>query len=432
MLSASDNTLLTQVGPGTPMGNLFRQFWLPALLEEELPAPDCAPVKLRLLGEDLVAFRDTENRIGVLDAYCAHRRVNLFFGRNEEGGIRCVYHGWKYDVNGRCVDVPSEPFDNGYTERVRLTSYRAELRGGVLWVYMGDPANAPPPPDFEWSRLPFDQRTVTKRLQRTNWAQGVEGGIDSSHVSFLHHHGPEKASLNQKDSADTWRYMEMDTRPVFVVDEADHGLSITARRNADPGVYYCRVTQFLLPAWTLVPPTVDPTDSARSSYYGHCWVPIDDEHCWTWTFHANPYGTYTQEDRELQEGPDSIWGPVDAEYHPLVNMFNGYGLDREKQRHSNYTGITGIQNQDAAVQESMGPVVDRSKEILGHSDLAIVRFRRLLLQLVKELAASGTPPAAARDSAFYNIRPATLLVPEGVPVMEAAAPIIHGAASTAA
>jgi nitrite reductase/ring-hydroxylating ferredoxin subunit len=426
VLSANDNAVLTQVGAGTPMGKLFRQFWLPALLEEELPEPDCAPVKLRLLGEDLVAFRDTEGRIGVLDAYCAHRRVHLYFGRNEENGIRCVYHGWKYDVNGRCVDVPSEPFDNGYTERVKLTAYRAVLHGGVVWVYMGDAAEAPPLPDFEWSRLPAEQRTVTKRVQRSNWAQAVEGGIDSSHVSFLHHHNVKKPNpFKFQDSPLSWKYLELDSHPVFTVDEADYGLLINARRNGEPGNYYCRVTQFLLPSYTLTPPTVDPTDSLKAPYYGHCWVPIDDEQCWTWSFHAHPYGTYSKEERDFQAGPNGIWGPVDENFYPTLNMDNNYGLDREKQRRDNFTGIDGIQNQDAAVQESMGTVVDRTREVLGHSDLAIVRFRRMMLRLAKENEA-GTAPAAALDGALYNIRPATLLIPENTPIAEGAAHLIHG------
>ena len=186
MLSQSDNELLTRVGPGTPMGELLRRFWIPGLLEEEVPEPDCPPVRLRLLGEDLVAYKDTDGNIGVLDNYCAHRRASLFFGRNGEGGLRCVYHGWKFNVEGRCVDMPSEPAESNFKDKVRITSYPAVARGGIVWLYMGSPEHQPELPQFEWSLLPDGQRVATKRLEECNWAQAVEGGIDSSHISFLH------------------------------------------------------------------------------------------------------------------------------------------------------------------------------------------------------------------------------------------------------
>ncbi|GAA4336365.1 Rieske 2Fe-2S domain-containing protein [Pigmentiphaga soli] len=428
MLNAADNTLLTQVGPGTPMGNLFRRFWLPALLEEELAEPDGAPVKLRLLGEDLVAFRATDGRIGILDAYCAHRRVHLYFGRNEENGIRCVYHGWKFGVDGQCLETPSEPVDNGIARRVKLTSYPAAERGGVIWVYMG--GDAPPPlPDFEWSRMPETQRTVTKRVQRSNWAQAVEGGIDSSHVSFLHKHNVKQPNpFKFQDSPLSWKYLELDRHPVFSVDDADYGLLINARRNADPGTYYWRVTQFLLPFYTLTPPTVDPDGCERAAYYGHAWVPIDDHQCWTWSFHASPHHVYSPEEREFLQGRNGIWGPIDERYYPTLNMDNDYGLDRDRQRRDNFTGIDGIQNQDAAVQESMGTIVDRSKERLGQSDLAIVRFRRLMLKLARELQAGQAPRAAAAGELF-NVRPVTVLLPAGVPVAQGAARLMHAAAT---
>jgi phthalate 4,5-dioxygenase oxygenase subunit len=421
VLSNEDNELLCRVGPGTPMGKLLRRFWLPALLEEELAKPDGAPVRLRLLGENLIAFRDSDNRIGIVDAYCAHRRAGLFFGRNEKSGIRCVYHGWKYDVDGKCVDIPSEPTDNGYKQRVKIKAYQSAVRGGVVWVYMGERETTPELPDFEWSRLPPMQRTVTKRMQRTSWTQAVEGGFDSSHVSFLHGHTKKVATgFNFQDSDEVWKYLEMDQHPVFSVKESDYGLLIRARRNAEPGFYYWRVTQFLLPFYTLTPPTVDPHDSEGAAYYGHAWVPIDDENCWTWSFHANPKEEFTEGQREYFGGRGGFWGPVDEHYQPVLNMENDYGIDREKQRTESFTGIDGIQNQDAAVQESMGAIVDRTQEMLGHSDLAIVRFRRTLLRLAREME-QGRAPTAAQGGALYNVRPVTVLLPEDVPVEQGAA-----------
>src|SRR5579885_1952307 len=176
MLSQEENELITRVGPGTPMGAALRRYWLPALLVEELPAPDCPPVRVRLLGEDLVAFRDSMGQLGLLGAHCPHRGASLFFGRNEECGLRCVYHGWKFDVAGACVDMPSEPEESTFKERVRATAYPCVERGGVVWTYMGPPALQPPLPELEWALLPEPQRYASKRLQECNWLQAMEGG----------------------------------------------------------------------------------------------------------------------------------------------------------------------------------------------------------------------------------------------------------------
>src|SRR3954447_20198162 len=189
MLSAKDNAYITRVGPGTPMGNLFRRYWLPALLAEELPEPDCPPIRLRLLGEDLGAFRTPSGAPAVLDTWCPHRNANLFWGRNEEDGLRCVYHGWKFDAAGNCVDMPNEPASSVFANKVRITTYQADDRGGLIWVYMGDPARAPRVPDLEFNYVPENQRLVTKRLQHCNYLQNLEGEVDSSHVSFLHSRG---------------------------------------------------------------------------------------------------------------------------------------------------------------------------------------------------------------------------------------------------
>jgi len=427
MLSAEDNELLCRVGPGTAMGNLMRRFWLPVLLEEELPPPGGAPVRLRVLGENLVAVHDPDGRIGVVEGYCAHRRAGLFFGRNEAGGIRCVYHGWKFDLDGNCVDMPSDPLNSSYKERVKIGAYPTVLRGGALWIYMGPRETVPPIPDFEWSRLPKMQRVATKRLQRTNWAQAVEGGIDSAHVSFLHHHNTRAPNpFKFQDSREVWKYLEMDTKPVFSVSEADHGLLISARRNAEPGTFYWRITQFLLPFWTLTPPTVDPASSDGAPYYGHAWVPIDDYNCWTWSFHASPKAEFSEPEREFLGGRTGVWGPVDEKYLPILNMENDFRIDREKQRNESFTGIEGVQNQDAAVQESMGAIVDRTREHLGHTDMAIVRFRRLLLRLARELAA-GQVPKACDGGALYNKRPVTLLLRDSIPVEQGAARMMEAA-----
>lgn len=415
-----DNVMLTRVGPDAPMGKLLRRFWLPALLEAEVAAPDCDPVELRLLGEDLVAFRDTAGRVGIVEAYCAHRRACLFFGRNEEGGLRCVYHGWKYDVHGRCIEMPSEPHDvSTVIDHIRITAYPTEVRGGVVWVYMG-PSDEPIPamPAFEWSTLPRLQRTAIKRFAECNWAQAVEGGIDSSHVSFLHRSTSADRSKAVLPGS-TAKYSEMDRHPVFDVMAAAHGLWVTARRDAGEGRHYWRVTPFLLPFYTMIPPALD-----EPHFYGHAWVPIDDENTWTWTFSASPTVPYTEEALEFHGGRDGRFGPLDAHYRHRLNKSNRYGIDRDRQRRGNFTGIEGIPTQDAAITESMGSIVDRTREHLRHSDSGIIQFRRLMLRLASELLA-GRVPDAARQGDLYRVRSASVLLPAGTPVLEGAASLLH-------
>ena len=196
MLSEADNQRLTQVGPGTPMGNLFRRYWIPCAMSEELPEPDCPPVRVRLLGEDLIAFRDSEGKVGLVSAYCPHRRAPMFFGRNEECGLRCVYHGWKFDRSGACVDMPSEPPDSLFKTKVHITAYPTHEAGGIVWAYLGPPELRPAPPDYEFCRVPSEQLLMSKHLQRCNWVQALEGGLDSVHATILHAMGFDHRRLS--------------------------------------------------------------------------------------------------------------------------------------------------------------------------------------------------------------------------------------------
>ena len=183
MLSKEDNELITQTNAGTPMGNLIRRYWMPALLSEEIPAPDGAPVRVKMLGEELVAFRDSQGRIGLVGEHCAHRGTSLFFGRNEECGLRCVYHGWKFDTAGACVDMPNEPAENNFKDKIHITSYPTLDQGGVIWAYMGPAEKQPESPGMEWSRAPDQYRAVSKTFEYANYAQAVEGGIDTVPLS---------------------------------------------------------------------------------------------------------------------------------------------------------------------------------------------------------------------------------------------------------
>jgi phthalate 4,5-dioxygenase len=420
---AHDNERLVRVGPGTEMGTLLRHYWMPALLAEEIAEPDGPPVRLRLLGEDLVAFRDTQGRVGILEAHCAHRRAQLFFGRNEECGLRCIYHGWKYDVDGNCVDIPSEPEGAELLKpKAKRVSYPTAVRGGVVWIYMGPKDFPAEPPNFEWSTLPPRQCTATKRLQRCNWAQAVDGSIDSAHASFLH--SRTKPVAGRKPLP---RFWTDDRHPVFEVKDAPAGLLIGARRkmNDDQSRYFWGITQFLMPFHQMFSPVTDDEDSSRCNYSGHSFVPIDDENIWLWSFSANPHREYTDQELAWHGGSDGYWGPIDENYLPRMNKFNDYGIDRAAQRDGLYSGIVSVPDQDAAVQESMGAVVDRTKELLGRSDRAVITFRRKILKMAEECA-KGQPPEASKHGDWFNVRPATVMLDRALPFETGAAWLLAG------
>lgn len=406
------NKLLTQVSPGTPMGELFRRFWLPALLEEEVADADGPPVKFRILGEDLVAFRDSNGRVGILDAYCAHRRSGLEYARNEDCGLRCIYHGWKYDVDGNLVDLPSEPPERRkMMSRVKIKSYPALVTGGAVWIYMGPKDRVPPPPGFEWARFPPEQRALIKRFQPCNYAQAVEGGIDSAHISFLHRDTASRkaASADPVNNVNA-HYASRCTYPEFTVEESNYGLQILARRwiDGDPEFYW-RVTQFMLPCFQMVPPILMRGKYKVNPTYGNVWVPIDDFNTWNWGF-SSDVEPLTDDQRHFMS-KEGIWGQLDDNYFPLQNPSNRYEWSQHLQRTENFSGIPGIRNQDAAVVESMGPIADRTKEHLGHSDTAVMQFRRLMIRLARELE-DGKEPEAPRHPEWFNIRSVSVVLGE--------------------
>ena len=329
-MKAEQNELLTRTGPGTPMGELFRRYWLPALLASELPGPDCPPVRLKLLGERMVAFRDTEGRLGLIDEFCAHRGVSLWFGRNEESGLRCPYHGWKYDVTGQCVEVPSEPMESGFCKKIKLKSYPLVERGDLLWVYMGPPEEQPPLPEWEFATVPAEQSYTSKRLQECNYLQAMEGGIDSSHVSFLHSGALNTDPLFKGSKGN--QYNLGDKKPVFEVVESEGGLYIGARRNAEDGKYYWRITPWVMPCFTMVPPRAD------HPMHGHFWVPMDDENCMAWSFDYHPVRALSELEREAMEAGKGVHVRVDKGFRPLQNKDNDYLIDRAAQNHDGATG----------------------------------------------------------------------------------------------
>ena len=413
MLKQEQNDLLTQTGPGTPAGRLFRSYWLPALLASELPENDCPPVRVKLLSERMVAFRDSKGRLGLIDEFCAHRGVSLWFGRNEQDGLRCPYHGWKYDHTGQCIEVPSEPVESGFCNKIKLKSYPLVERGGVLWTYMGPPEKKPPLPEWEFAMVPPESSFMSKRTQECNWLQALEGGIDSSHVSFLH-----RGELNTDPlfrGAHANQYNLKDSRPVFEVVESAGGLYIGARRNADHGNYYWRITQWVMPCFTMIPPR------GNHPVHGHFWVPIDDENCWAWSFDYRPDRALTADERRaMEEGKGIHVKYVPGTFRPAANKDNDYLMDREAQKAGRtFSGVEGIAMQDASLQESMGPVVDRTKENLISTDNGIIMCRHRLLRAVKALMDKDIPPPGI-DLQHQHVRSAAVVLPPDQPFMEGA------------
>ena len=405
------NEILTRVGPNTPMGSLFRNFWFPALLSEELLGPDCPPVRVSLLGERLVAFRDTQRRVGLLDAHCPHRRAELFFGRNEDCGLRCVYHGWKFDVDGRCVDQPSEPAGRDFKDKVRVKAYPVVERAGIVWAYMGSDVEHARLPDFDFALVSSDNRYVSKCLMNCNYQQAVEGSIDTAHLSFLH------KSLDLTDEQpDVFgvgrliKYSNDDSSPEFFVDDTTYGLRIAARRRASDRSYYWRISHWLMPFYALVP------TAAGLVCRANLFVPIDDEHCWWYRVRWHSERALTPDEfDDFRTGGTDFAELIPGTYLPKGNCANNYLIDREKQRKLSFTGVRSAQLQDVAIQESQGPIYDRSNEHLGTSDIAIARCRRSLLNAAAA-ARRGIVPAAVHSPGIYRIAAVAAIADRDTPV----------------
>lgn len=415
MLTPALNQLLTRTAPGTPMGEAMRRFWLPALLSSEIAEPDGAPVRLRIMHEDLVAFRDTSGAVGVVAAYCSHRLAPLFFGRNEECGLRCPYHGWKFDVNGQCVDMPNVA--KGDSQRVRdraaIKAYPTHEAGGAVWVYMGPKELQPEFPHFEFTQLPANQVYAMRWLQRTNYMQGVEGEIDTAHISFLHKHFDQETNPIKGGGSE----LAADGAPEITLRETEYGFTYGARRRLGDD-YFWRVTQWMAPMYSLIPRL--PGDFTAGG--GRAWVPIDDNNVTTFHFYYKVDGPVDAEELVFMESgvafPPRLTrgkfelpsGAVIDTFLAVANKENDYLIDREHQRNVNFSGIWGANEQDRALQESMlsadenSPgIVDRSKEHLVGSDLAVVTARRRLIELAQAIQA-GQPPTMAVGGEAFGVR----------------------------
>ena len=400
MTNAIESEQLTQVGPGTLMGDLMRQYWLPAAKSSEVVAGG-DPVRLMLLGEKLIAFRDHAGRVGVMDHRCPHRCASLFYGRNEPGGIRCVYHGWQFDADGNCIDMPNLTPEQDFRQKVHAKAYKVAERAGVIWVHMGARAEAPPMPEIEATLLPADDVTIMFVQRECNWLQALEGDIDTSHFGFLHV-GSVRPEHVQDDNL--LKYQLANRAPAYQVTDTDWGTMYCAYRPADDGKTYWRFAHFGFPFWTWIPQG-DFTDRVQA----RAWVPMDDTHTMFVSFNWN------QQSRSppLKDGkpipgalPVLDYQPNSTDWYgrwrPAANASNDYRIDREAQRNDViYTGISHIHMQDQAITESMGDIVDHSFEHLAPSDQMITRTRRRLLMAARALCDKATVPPGVNDPGIY-------------------------------
>jgi len=416
VLNDTENELLTRIGPGTPMGNLFRQYWQPALMSTELPEPDCVPLRVRLLGEDLIAFRDSSGRVGMLGNHCPHRGASLFFGRNEEDGLRCVYHGWKFDVSGQCVDMPNEPPESNFKHKIRQTAYPCVERNGAIWVYMG-PREVPPElPQYEWTTVPEGHYSISKSMRECNWAQALEGDLDDAHVPALHSFLKfeyERGSANQYYG-----------RPLHLeVAVTPFGVLSGSRRDADDGMVNWRITPVLFPSSSMF--TVGNLSEVGIVWI-RMWIPLDDEHTAQWRIRWKPAAPLLGVE-ETEAGPGgylpqgSQWW---EQWRPSGNKSNDYFLDREAQRTESFTGIPGFPLQDKMATESQGAIANRAIEHLGSTDKVIAAMRQRLMAAARALQDKGTTPPGVDEPEVYAVRSAIVNLPAELNWVEASRDMI--------
>jgi phenylpropionate dioxygenase-like ring-hydroxylating dioxygenase large terminal subunit len=409
MTTTTEGAQLTQIGPGTVMGDLMRQYWIPAALSSELER-DSAPIRLMLLGEKLIAFRDSTGHVGVMDHRCPHRCASLFLGRNEEGGIRCIYHGWKYDVAGNCIDMPNVLPHQDFSRKVKAKAYKTVERSGLVWVYMGPRAEAPPLPALEILEIPNDEIGVTLIQRECNYLQALEGDIDTSHFGFLHagHVDPDDVAEDEPI-----RHTITPRAPEYHVTDTAWGTQYAAYRPAGPGNTYWRFGNFMFPFWTQ-----QPSSEFSRNVNARAWVPLDDSHTmffFLWWKRGVSAMTQSQpvfKDRRPIGGTerDNKFLPNSTDwfgrFRLAANPSNDWQIDRTAQQENTiYSGIEGVHLQDQAITESMGPITDHGFEHLAPSDQMITRTRRRLLIAARALRDQGTlPPGIQNADVFRGAR----------------------------
>ena len=418
MLSREDNELLCRVGPGTPMGELIREYWFPALPSREFPTADGDVKRMRLLGENIVMFRDSEGRMGALAEACPHRGASMYFGRNEECGIRCPYHGWKFDVTGKCVDMPTEPEDSNFINKVRATAYPCRDVNHMVWIYMGRKAEPPPFPDYEVNTLaPELVSEPNIMMEEANWVQNMEGDLDSVHLDWVHkrlHEDSEPPPLGSNG------FYNPDPKPAKLdVVRTDYGAYYSGMRKMPDGREWHRINQFIFPFHTMI--TVGPVVIFRA------FVPLDDHHAMLITQAAMPNGpAFDDEYNQLQIDPfKEVGGYIERSHGPrsyymtVANKRNDYWLDRDVQKDRMYCGIPFVLNlPDRAMTELMcgadgEPLYDRTQEHLGTTDVFVIAVRRQLLNAAKQRRDTGEAPANVADPHLGRVRMGSFLLEAG-------------------
>lgn len=427
MLAPETNVVLTRSGPGTPLGDFFRSFWVPCLLSSEIAIPDCAPVRLRIMSEDLIAFRDSDGRVGIVDAYCAHRCAPLFYGRNEGRGLRCLYHGWKYDVDGRCVDMPNEPPDSTFIERIRLKAYPTREAGGLVWAYMGPGTNLPEMPALEWLGMPASHYFVQKSFVDSNYLQALEGDHDPSHASFLHARLDDTSVDGlQRERTKLGKYHLGGKAPKIYVLDTAYGIMSGSQREATESTYYWRIVNWLMPFYST--PAAEPGVPMLMNIR----VPIDDETSWFYRVTYSAGGPLTAQERAAYQDMGRRYSRLlPGTFMSEENRANDYLIDRYTQRFETFSGIRSIPAQDRAMTERMAflptdspAILDRSREHLASADVAIIKLRARLLRAVRDLE-SGIAPQAAHDGSLYAVRSPAIELPREVAFDIGAAPYMR-------
>jgi phenylpropionate dioxygenase-like ring-hydroxylating dioxygenase large terminal subunit len=393
------------------MGALMREYWVPAMLASEVARPDADPVRVMLLGEKLIGFRDTSGRVGLIQNSCPHRGASLFFGRNEVQGLRCVYHGWKFDAAGSCVDMPNEPPESDFRTRIKAQAYPCVERAGIVWAYLGPRATPPPLPGLEALDLAEGEWDVGAAMRDCNWLQGLEGDLDTSHVYFLHYGAVRPEDTQPGTPA---HYQATHKNPRFALVDTDFGAMYGAYRPAGRDRLYWRIAQFLFPFWAHIP--LDRNINHRA------WVPMDDSHTMFFLLRQRPQDPAQQAtgNRWIPDGgkvPTQL-APANAtgwygRFRLQNSASNDYLLDRQAQRSGeSFTGIPGVFAQDHAVTETMGAVFDRSSEHLGSSDVMVIRLRQRLIEAATALVDKGTVPPGVDDPDVFRTRSCSVVLPE--------------------
>jgi len=415
MLTREENDLLMRVEGDAPMGQMMRRYWMPALMSSEVAQPGGPPRRLRILGEDLVAFRDSSGRVGVMDEYCPHRRASLVLARNENDTLQCLYHGWRIDVRGNIIDTPCEPEDSDFKSKLKHIAYPTAELGGMVFVYMGPPGTEPALPAFPWTSVPDTHRVIIKMRTEANWAQCLEGVLDSSHSNFLHSSeivpGQEESQLGGtsrevKDNKILIRRPSNDGRPRLEAQNTQYGFRYAAIRKPinDPDKYhYIRVTLFVAPFYGMFP-------APDGLAYIQAFVPMDDRTTMFYWFQASFQEPMDAELAYARSG--ARMGPdLNPDYSKVRTRDNNWLQDRDAMKVNTFSGIYGVQTQDMAVQESMGFLCDRTNEHLGASDVAVIRMRRLMLDSARRFHQGGVPLGLDGDISYARLRAEEKIIP---------------------